>query len=107
MCMNVQLATANYNYYCTFWFTTDIDDLQDVLEAVVDVNEWLKLGLALGLRQPTLDNITQEHKIQMLTRWLNQVDECQPSWNALVVALRSSTVQCNDVAAEVEQSHPS
>ena len=75
--------------------------------ALSDVNEWLKLGLALGLRQPTLESITSNHKIEMLTMWLNQVDGCRPSWSALVEALRSPTVQKPTVADAIVRSHPS
>ena len=39
---------------------TDISDLQKVRELIVDVKkEWYSLGLALGLKQPTLEEIEQ------------------------------------------------
>ena len=75
--------------------------------AVSDVSEWLILGLALGLRMPTLKNITSNHKIEMLTKWLNQVDRCRPSWNTLVKALRSPTVQEYAVANAIAEKYPS
>ena len=82
---------------------TDINDLQTVLEALVDVNQqWKRLGLALGLRQPTLEGISgrdsEECKEKMLTKWLSKVDECSPSWNVLVAALRKRTVGHRDIA---------
>ena len=82
---------------------TDINDLQTVLEALVDVNQqWKRLGLALGLRQPTLEGISgrdsEECKEKMLTRWLSKVDGCSPSWNALVAALHKKTVGHSDIA---------
>ena len=88
-----------------FLLTTGINGLQDVLVAVADVNQWLELGLALGLKQPTLVGITSNHKIEMLTKWLGQVDGCQPSWNALVEALKSRIVQCYTIADEIKHSH--
>ena len=99
---------AMYVYYN---FTTGIDDLFLVLEAVASVIRWFDLGLALGLKQPTLQIIRDQHqpsdhKREMLTKWLHQVDGCRPTWNALVIALRSRIVQCYTVAEEIEQSHP-
>ena len=78
--------------------------------AVHNVNEWFNLGLALGLQQPTLHRIRdqhqpKDHKREMLTKWLNQVDGCRPSWKALVEALRSCNVKSYAVADEIEQAH--
>ena len=82
---------------------TGIDDLQTVLEALVDVNQqWRRLGLALGLRPPTLEGISgrdsEECKEKMLTKWLSKVDGCSPSWSALVTALRNRTVGHSEIA---------
>ena len=91
-----------------YFFAVDIDKLHDVLTSISDVvNQWFELGLALGLRQPTLESITSDHKREMLTKWLNRVDGCCPSWNALVKALRSPTVQKPIVADAIVRSHPS
>ena len=81
-----------------------------MVKAVHDVNKWFNLGLELGLRQPTLLNIVDQHKPpdhkrEMLTRWLNQVDGCRPSWKALVEALKSSEVQANAIASKIEKAH--
>ena len=89
-------------------YTPGINDLQSVLADLVDVNKWFELGLALGLKQPTLDAITLNHKPadykrEMLTKWLNQVNGCKPTWKALVKALRSPIVQCYNTANEIEQ----
>ena len=104
-----------YGYICTFVYTylpTGIDDLQEVCEALKDIGkEWFGLGLALGLRQPTLQRIRydsyniDDRKREMLTQWLNQVDNSNPSWKSLVDALRNSTVQCEPVASIIEQKH--
>ena len=74
--------------------------------ALAKVNKWYELGLALGLEQPTLESIKSNHKSQMLTKWLNRVDGCRPSWNALVIALSSPTVQENAAANQIEMSYP-
>ena len=87
-------------------FNADIDDLFSILEALVDVNdEWFPLGLALGLRPPTLESITSFHKREMLTKWLKQIDGCRPSWEALVEALEKPTVQCHLVANKIKRTH--
>ena len=88
----------------------DIADLQKVLEALVDVNNWRKLGLALGLRKPVLTGIKTAHpnedcKEEMLTKWLEQVDGCSPSWNELVKALRKRTVEHPTIANQIEQKY--
>ena len=77
--------------------------MHEVLVAVVKVSRWFELGLALGLRQPTLEGIN--HKREMLTKWLNLVDGCRPSWNSLVEALRSPIVEGYVIANEIEQKH--
>ena len=79
------------------------------MKAVRDVNNSFDLGLALGLKQPTLQGISnqhqpQDHKREMLTKWLGQVDGCRPSWEALVEALRLSTVEGYPVANEIEKT---
>ena len=79
---------------------------------LVDVNkEWLPLGLALGLRQPTLKEIEhdkrsiEECKIEMLTHWLNKVDNSKPTNASLEAALRKPTVKCRTVADEVHKHY--
>ena len=79
------------------------------MKALRNVNNWFNLGLALGLQQPTLQGIKEQykpkyHKREMLTKWLNQVDGCRPSWEALVKALRLPTVECYPVANEIEEA---
>ena len=76
----------------------------------MDVNkEWLPLGLALGLRQPTLKEIKQneddidDYKREMLTQWLNQADNSKPTYAALEAALRNPTVKCNTIAENVRK----
>ena len=75
-------------------------DFADVLEVVVSVSDWKRLGLTLGLLyQPTLTDIetyrrgkNDDCKIDMLSAWLQQQDNVSqrevPSWNVLRDALK-------------------
>ena len=82
-----------------------IDDLQNVREQLVDVSKWEDLGLALGLKYPTLEKIRHNGsgnvdtcKREMLVAWLKKTDGCLPTWKALVDALRNRTVGHDDIA---------
>ena len=70
-----------------------------------DVNDWKKLGLALGLREPTLEGLRgkQDAKMEMLNLWLNKVDGCNPSWDSLVKALRE--VDLVPIAEEIGKKY--
>ena len=71
-----------------------------------DVNDWKRLGLALGLKEPTLEGLRgkQDAKMEMLNLWLKQVGkDCNPSWDSLVKALRERTVDEVLVAKEIEK----
>lgn len=89
-----------------------IDDLHDVLQVLVDIGKkWFALGLALRLRQPTLQKIRDNHnndvddcKLEMLTQWLNKVDKSNPSWKSLADALRDPTVKCEAAAHKIERN---
>ena len=79
------------------------------MDAVVHVNEWFNLGLALGIKQPILDRIRIQHlpsdcKREMLTKWLQRFGK-YPSWNGLVRALRTPSVECYDIANNIELNH--
>ena len=58
MCSHHYVHNLVYIIHCALYYTTDIDDLQGVYEAVVNVNQWFNLGLALGLKQPTLQSVS-------------------------------------------------
>ena len=83
-----------------------IDDLQEVLEALVEVNDWRRLGLALGLKHPTLEGLkeTEDKKYEMLCKWLHKVDGCQPSWDNLAKALRNKTVCLPNIADVIDKT---
>ena len=87
-----------------------IDDLFPVLKAIVDVSDkWLMLGLALGLKQPTLDRIKTDNgnsdlrKYEMMKEWLNGTDGCKPSWAELVKALREELVAHRAIADTIQK----
>ena len=86
---------------CYYVFiTAGINDLCDVLEVVNDLNDWMSLGLKLGLYYPTLERIGEEQrgnisqcKLKMMVSWLQQQDMVSqrgvPSWSVLRAALQS------------------
>ena len=89
-----------------------MDSFVDVLRELSEItNEWFMLGLVLGLKDLTLrciktDNTTvQECKREMVRSWLQKKDECTPSWQALVKALKDSLVQRHDVAEKITQKY--
>ena len=78
---------------------SDIDDICNVLEVVDDFGKWRRLGLQLGLRYTTLEEIRNDHRdktdecrMEMLAAWLRQQDNVSqtgvPSWSVLRAALR-------------------
>ena len=96
--------------HCSDLLPKGVAVLQEVMELLVDVKkEWYSLGLALGLRDPTLKEIKQneddigDRKREMVSEWLNQVDNCKPTYPSLEVALRNSTVKCNAIAENVRK----
>ena len=82
-------------------FFTGIADLKDVIEYVCDLNlsQFDHLGVQLGLLQTTLNKISHTKPLdygkKVMTDWLNQVDNVQPTWNNLVKALKKKSVQGN------------
>ena len=78
---------------------TGEEDLSQVYFAIPTVNQWIQLGLALGLHPSTLERIDKEKvgriedcKMAMLLAWLRRKDAivsiALPTWNALANALR-------------------
>ena len=76
------------------------DDLLDVLEQLVDLtaSKYWRLGLKLGLKSSTLNQLESTHNSDDLGRhimesWLNQVDNVKrPTWECLIAALQSKYV---------------
>ena len=85
--------------------------MKDVLDMLSDVSlKWRELGLALGLRKPTLNEIyancphdVSSCKREMLSKWLNWVDKCETTcnWKSLAGALRD--VDHAPIAAKIEK----
>ena len=78
---------------------TGIDDLFKVKTTLKDVVDWTDLGLALGIRFPTLQKIDDEKRgkvnscmREMLAAWLQKKDNVNqvgpPSWSVLQTALK-------------------
>ena len=73
--------------------------------------EWYSLDLALGLKQPTLEEIEQNKgsieacKREMLIQWLKQVDNSKPTYPSLEAALRNKAVNCMTIANTVHQHY--
>ena len=90
-----------------------VDDIRDnILEDMANVTtEWFFIGLALGLKDPTLKEIEVQSqgnisrcKYEMLKKWLSGADDCKsPTRANLATALRSKYVQLNSVAEEIEK----
>ena len=84
---------------------------RNVLTAVVTVaSEWRNLGLALDVKQPTIDSIEAGHSD--VNRCLEEVIKCwlngnggELSWSFLCEALKSPLVARPKVADDIEQKY--
>ena len=71
-----------------------------------DVNDWLLLGLYLGIEMPRLEAIKAnfptlgERRIQMLNEWQKKVT---PTWSAVVQAL--GEIEMKRLASELAQKY--
>jgi hypothetical protein len=98
----------------------DSDSMAEVACYVHDLNrKWFHLGLALGLRYPTLKNIEAtyqsdvgDYMMNMLLKWLKGIDRetterlrGPPSWKSLAQALDCPLVSENQVARKIEMNH--
>ena len=67
-----------------------VAELRDLVNELTEVNNWIPLGLSLGLKISTLEAIERERitigdcRIQMLIAWQRQE---APTWSAVVQAL--------------------
>ena len=74
----------------------------------LNITQFKKLGLQLGLIQPTLDKLTDgakpdEYGTKVMTEWLNKVDSAHPTWNNLAKALDKRTVKAHVQAAQIRE----
>lgn len=94
----------------------DIPDLNDVLKRLTNFNDWVKLGLALGLYMPTLDKIEKNRgsdldrcKMDMLYSWLQKADNVEgkggPTWRQLISALEeiNNKALANEISKSLEK----
>ena len=73
----------------------------------------MELGLALGLKKPTLDNISadyhtvDERKREMLWCWLQMRDSCKTTcnWKSLTEALKRQTVNHHPIAEAIQRKY--
>ena len=88
-----------------------INDLRDVLNQLSNLapNDYINLGLELGLLQPTLKRLESTRSSESLGRhimsaWLDKMDEVKcPTWESLISALQSRTVKQNATAQQLRQ----
>lgn len=84
-------------------------ELGDIVEELHDVRtKWKRIGVRLGLPAPTLETIQRTHRddleealYQMIGEWLDKTEE--PSWSAIVTALRSRSVGARQLADNLER----
>ena len=81
-------------------------ELADLMSELQDVNDWVTLGLYLGIKMPRLEAIKVdcptlgERRTQMLNEWQNNVT---PTWSAVVQALVG--IGMRRLASELAQKH--
>ena len=87
------------------------EDLWKVQNILCEVCEkWFDIGIQLKLTPSSLNKIEANYRTveeccrKMLLTWLSQVEPV-PTWAALVEALTSPTVKCNNVARKIELEH--
>ena len=95
-----------------------MDDLQEVLEAVMQVSKWNMLGIALGIKPSAVDdikasNMADSHSCReaVVKAWLSQQyivsgKSTPPSWKTLVHALQSDLVSNKALAYKIAKQHP-
>ena len=72
--------------------------------------EWRSLGLELGLSSDTLETISMDYResvkdcfLEMLSQWLRSGH--RPSWEALLSALKSSSVGLQGLAGKLKANY--
>ena len=92
-------CTPNYNIPLIITDIDNLDEVQELLETSrFSEQNWLNLGLKLGLLKNTLETIEAKHRpdinrclVECLTLWLRRADKVDekgvPTWDALADAL--------------------
>ena len=94
---------------------SDERSLGTILDSISTLTaDWFNLGVALGLSPGTLREIESNHRgealrclTEMVIAWLQMKDNAQPSWQSLVSALNSPSVNRTEVANRIATEHPS
>ena len=82
--------------------------MADMVEALVHVNNWEELGLALRMKSPDLEAIKIDHRDisscrrEMIKRWLTMGNG---SWKALCIGLAKEHVGHINLAKRIAESH--
>ena len=85
----------------------NLGEIQNILSEVCE--KWFNIGIQLKITHGTLKIIEADYKKveeccrEMLHTWLTQ--EPEPTWAALVEALKSPSLKCEDVARKIELEH--
>ena len=89
-----------------FPFLCTVPELGDLVHELQEVNDWVTLGLYLGIKMSKLQEIEEDHpnlarrRIQMLQEWQNNVT---PTWSPVVQALVG--IGKRRLAYELAQKH--
>ena len=87
-------------------------DLKDIINSVWEARaKWFHIGIQLSMNVSILEAIERNHHDQldeclrtMLTEWLKQTDP-EPTWEALVTALKNPTVGCGHLTDAIERTY--
>ena len=106
------MLVNGFPYICPIHTELTMDDLQLIQEAVFNARtEWYNIGLALGVDMDTLDcikidgqNVKPKDKLrETLRAWLQTNTE--PTWQAIVNALKSPLIGHRKLATDIEDKH--
>ena len=92
-----------------FYFCVVTDDLATVMIATNGIDNWPRLGLALGVPQPTINHIRQQYpnpldqQEQILSHWIGTGEA---TWAKLVTAIAGPLVNKKGLADEIARNHP-
>ena len=94
---------------------SDEHSLGTILDSISTLTaDWFNLGVALGLSYGTLKEIESNYSnnarrclTEMVIAWLQMKDNTQPSWQSLVSALSSPSMNRTEVANRIAKKHPS
>ena len=85
------------------------ENIVDILDYIIEVTDWMSLGLSLKLPSYELEGIRQDgynlkDRLQrMVSLWL---DSGTASWRALVQALFDPLMNKEELARRISEEHP-